>query len=715
MAWEYVGSTSGVGTATGYSVSLTGLTGGIASAPAAGDLVVVMSAFGNTASSAPNISGNSTGAYTGIGTAIHANDTWDTEAQPFYAVMGGTPDTSLSVTRTNNAAYGGSTVVHVWRGVDDLAAFIGVTQTSGNNGCVINPPAYNPAVADALIIAGGAGTMAATSSPYTDFAGMDNFVTTKGDGTTSDCAAALASYLYTGVSYDPPAISGGTTSNSSSWAGYTFAFRMFVPLPVDLLGNNVSEGNTSTDGLITQTHGLSAGDVIQANASTSGAVVQVHGLSANNVIQANLATTGVISLQADAVDLLGSSVNQANDTTAGAVNQTHILAGSSVQVAAISESGMVTQTHVPTGESSQQANTATNGAINQTHLLVGVNVVQAGALTAGAIEQSHVLAGASALHQTTSTTGNVSQEHVMTAASVEQAILSTSDAVGQTHAISGVGVVQSTVASNGAINQLHILSASDSVQANTSASGVISPTAIIELAGGVCAQINASTQGAVSQTHVLAWHPSLQPNSTSSGAIIQTHVMIGVGAQQLTTGTSGPISQSHVVSGDSVLSRSATSTGPVAQSHVLYGADATQGNSTTAGAVVVEPTPAIELAAENTAQPTTTSNGIVSQHHMLMVAAVAVDHIASASAVVQTHLLTGDYVETGWVLPGYVLSASASQANESNGGSIGLGIKLTDGQLSGARQFESSRKTTSFIKAAPMREFADKAINRDFG
>ena len=252
MAWEYVGGTTGTGTATGYAVSLNGtLTGGIASSPAVGDLVVVMSAFGNTAASAPAITGNNSGAYAGIGTAIHANDTWDTEVRPFYKVMGATPDTSLSVTRTNSAVYGGATVVQVWRGVDTASPFIGTTQTSGTNGCVINPPAYNPAVADALIIAGGAGTMAATSSAYTAFSGMSNFITAKGDGSTSDTAAAMASFLYAGASYDPPAVSGGTTSTSSSWGGFTFAFRLApVVASGDLIASETGDDTFAATGTV---------------------------------------------------------------------------------------------------------------------------------------------------------------------------------------------------------------------------------------------------------------------------------------------------------------------------------------------------------------------------------------------------------------------------------------------------------------------------------
>ncbi len=507
MAWEYVGSTSGVGTATGYSVSLTGLTGGIASAPAAGDLVVVMSAFGNTASSAPNISGNSTGAYTGIGTAIHANDTWDTEAQPFYAVMGGTPDTSLSVTRTNNAAYGGSTVVHVWRGVDDLAAFIGVTQTSGNNGCVINPPAYNPAVADALIIAGGAGTMAATSSPYTDFAGMDNFVTTKGGGTTSDCAAALASYLYAGVSYDPPTVSGGTTSTSSSWAGFTFAFRMAVAAAVDLTAGDVNQGNTTTSGAVSQTHALSAGNITQANTSTTGAVVHTHALTAGNVNQVNTTTTGVISLLADPVELTAGNVNQANTTTTGAASQTHVVTGNSVNQATTSTSASVSQSHVLTGNSVQQGNTATTGAVSQTHALSASDVNQAHTSTTGVISQTHVLAGANVQTANTSSSGAVSETAITE--------------------LAGASVTQGHTTTTGAISQTHVLAGSNARQANTSTMGAVIEIGPVMLTAGLTTQANTSSSAAITQTHMLIAQAVVADHIASSSAIVQTHLLTG--------------------------------------------------------------------------------------------------------------------------------------------------------------------------------------------
>ncbi len=229
MALQYVGGTSGTGTSTGYTVSLSGtLTGGIASSPAAGDIVVVASAFGNTASSAPAITGNNSGAYLTAGAAVHANDTWDTEFRAFYQVMGGTPDTSLTVTRVTNAAYGGATVVHVWRGVDTTTPLDATgTPASGANGAGANPPSVTPTTSGAIVIAMGAGTMpAAGTAGYTGFTGYSNAVTAYDNGSTADTSVIMASLAWTSGAADPPVATGGTQSNtSSSWAAQTIALR----------------------------------------------------------------------------------------------------------------------------------------------------------------------------------------------------------------------------------------------------------------------------------------------------------------------------------------------------------------------------------------------------------------------------------------------------------------------------------------------------------
>lgn len=152
MSWQYVGGTTGTGSgATSYTVSLAGtLTGGLASSPAPGDLVVVMHAFAHTASVAPTCSGNVTGAYTGVGTAIHANDTWDTEVRPFYAVMGSTPDSTLTVNRINNTTYGAATAGAVYRLSASRSTEVGVVLPNLVSGVVAAAGTAAPATVNPL-------------------------------------------------------------------------------------------------------------------------------------------------------------------------------------------------------------------------------------------------------------------------------------------------------------------------------------------------------------------------------------------------------------------------------------------------------------------------------------------------------------------------------------------------------------------------------------
>ena len=230
MALQYVGGTSNVGTSTGYTVSLNGtLTGGIASSPAQGDIVVVVSAFSNNASSAPAVSGNTSGAYQGAHTAIWQTDTWGTNFRVFYQVMGSTPDTTLTITRVTNAAYGGATTVQVWRGVDTSNPLdVTTTTAQAGNASRPNPPAITPTNSGAVIIACGAGSQGASGSAFTSFSSMSNAISVKSDGTTSDIGVLMASLAWTSGAYDPAAATGGATSTSSSWAAATLALRAAI-------------------------------------------------------------------------------------------------------------------------------------------------------------------------------------------------------------------------------------------------------------------------------------------------------------------------------------------------------------------------------------------------------------------------------------------------------------------------------------------------------
>ena len=262
MALTFVGSTTGAGTGASYTVSLNGtLTGGSNTSPSPGDIVIVFVGESNGGAVTPSLSGNNSGAYSTVTGRVTRADTWDVNLGTFYKVQGSTVDTSLTVTRgANNTTFGNAAVVMVWRGVDATTPLdVTAASTSAANSCVFNPPALNAATVGAIILAGGAGTMAATSNNFTGLTGMANFVTRKGDGSTSDCGVAMASYAWAGVSYDPPAVSGGTTSTSSAWAAVTLALRPYVPPAQSLTPTAVFENGqtfhapTVTAGAVTLT------------------------------------------------------------------------------------------------------------------------------------------------------------------------------------------------------------------------------------------------------------------------------------------------------------------------------------------------------------------------------------------------------------------------------------------------------------------------------
>ena len=219
MAIQFVGAASATGTSTGYTVDLTALSGGIASSPSTGDLVVVVSAFGATVASAPSVSGDQVGAYTDIETFARANDTWDTNLVTQYAVMGGTPDATLTVTRITDAAYGGGTIALVWRGVDTSNPFNqNYTRVLLTNGSRADPPDATPTVNNSVIIAFGAGMQTTSGSAFTTPSELTGGnVSIHNDGTTSDIgvyAAWIAGTLNTLQTISAP--TDGTTSNSSS-------------------------------------------------------------------------------------------------------------------------------------------------------------------------------------------------------------------------------------------------------------------------------------------------------------------------------------------------------------------------------------------------------------------------------------------------------------------------------------------------------------------
>lgn len=136
---------------------------------------------------------------------------------------------------------------------------------------------------------------------------------------------------------------------------------------------------------------------------------------------------------------------------------------------------------------------------------------------------------------------------------------------------------------------------------------------------------------------------------SAGGAISVT----GQSVTQATQSTAGAISQTHLLTGAPCTQANQSGSASVAQTHVLSGQSVAQSNTSPAGAVSA--VPVITLTGAACSQANTSTGAPVTQTHVLMAAPVAVDHIASASAIVQTHMLAG---------------SNCSQGNTSTGGLI---------------------------------------------
>ena len=224
-----------------------------------------------------------------------------------------------------------------------------------------------------------------------------------------------------------------------------------------------------------------------------------------------------------------------------------------------------------------------------------------------------------------------------------------------------------------------VLAGSSASQVNTSSSGAITQTHV--LSGASVDQSNTSTSGAIGQSIILTGASVAQGNATTSGSVAQTHLLIGSNCQQANTSTSGAVVQTGDLIGANCAQVNTSSSGSISQTHVLSGASCIQPNTTTSGAVII--VSVVILTGANCAQGNTTTTGSTSQSHVLIGAPVAIDHIATASSIVQTHILSG---------------ADCSQSNYSTTGSIN--------QVVIPSQFVASVPAGVFSARAPAGEYS---------
>lgn len=234
MAIEYVGGVTGSrpGVASGSTTqSLTSLTGGIASAPAEGDLVVVWVSIGSAgayyAGAELPVSGDSSGEFSRDALQSQTAATYDPYAQLSWQIQGATPDTQVTIPTTGGQQNAQLWTVQVFRGVDSSTPFdVTSVDATGTATGRPDPAAITPSTAGAWILWLGA-SAATTGAVYT---APTDFATNWLGGSRADSYDSMSGAGYytgwTSGSYDPAAITAGGTANAvDSWVAKTVALR----------------------------------------------------------------------------------------------------------------------------------------------------------------------------------------------------------------------------------------------------------------------------------------------------------------------------------------------------------------------------------------------------------------------------------------------------------------------------------------------------------
>jgi hypothetical protein len=216
------------GQTTDLVVTLTSLSGGLASSPSEGDLVFVCFVTGSTADRNLTVAG-----YTEINEQ-YSGDTYDTNIVIAYKFMPSTPDTSLTLTSgTLSTSDGGAVAIQVWRNVNQTTPFVSLGGTDYLYAGTLNAPYADPpsvsstylTAETAIIACGGAAGAGGNVGSFTS-SDLSGFISSIGTDTNSG-TVGLGYKLNQTATFNPAAfgITGSFPSTDQSAAAYSLVLQ----------------------------------------------------------------------------------------------------------------------------------------------------------------------------------------------------------------------------------------------------------------------------------------------------------------------------------------------------------------------------------------------------------------------------------------------------------------------------------------------------------
>lgn len=220
---EFVGMESQSGSVFSKTVSLTSLTGGIATAAIEGDFVLGIAMVASSADRNPSIS---TAGFTQIAD-IYANDQNDTMLNIAWKIMTSTPDTSVSYA-VGGVDSGGSHVCvnYVFRGVNQTTPLdVSAVNNSGTNGANSNPSSITPITAGSKLVIINVTSHDRGAIDFTGTGYLSNLFTANRDGSNKDISVAIGTVDWTSGAYDPAELSHAGSTTNDSTANSVIALR----------------------------------------------------------------------------------------------------------------------------------------------------------------------------------------------------------------------------------------------------------------------------------------------------------------------------------------------------------------------------------------------------------------------------------------------------------------------------------------------------------